>query len=320
MSIFLPKYTNKIIIFLITLFIVSCAETKDPVQNLLKIERFEKVFYESDSTSVEEVKEKYPFFFPSNFSNETWIKRLNDPIQREIYNEILFQYDDLSFLELQITQFLETNDNYFDFVLKPRLITVNTDVDYRNRIILADSILLIGLDNYLGEDHRFYDGIPTYIKENLNQQNIISDIASQYANKLIPQLDDYTFLDKIIYHGKILYYKDISLIGVSDKDKIGYSEKKIKWAIENEYFVWTYFIENSILFDPDNKLINRFINNAPFSRFYLENDKDSSEMIGKFIGWQIVKSFMKNNKISFEEMIALKPIDIYNKSKYKPKK
>ena len=97
-------------------------------------------------------------------------------------------------------------------------------------------------------------------------------------------MDNYTFLDKIIYHGKILYYKDISLIGVSDKDKIGYSKKKIDWAIENEYFVWTYFIENSILFDPDNKLNNRFINNAPFSKFYLENDKDSSEMIGKFIG------------------------------------
>jgi uncharacterized protein YjaZ len=107
---------------------------------------------------------------------------------------------------------------------------------------------------------------------------------------------------------------------VPDNYKIGYSQKKINWAIENEYFVWTYFIENEILFDPDNKLNSRFINNAPFSKFYLENDKDSSEMIGKFIGWQIVKSFMKNNKISFKEMIALKPIDIYNKSKYKPKK
>jgi hypothetical protein len=299
---------------------VSCAETKDPSKNLLKIERFEKVFYESDTGSIDQIKEIYPFFFPSNFSDEIWVRRLNDPIQREIYNEILYQYDDISSLQIQITKFFQNTDKYFDSILKPRLITVNTDVDYRNRIILADSILLIGLDNYLGFDHRFYEGIPNYIKEDLNQQNIISDIASQYAKKLIPSLDDYTFLDKIIYHGKVLYYKDIILDEVADNYKIGYSQKKINWAIENEYFVWTYFIENEILFDPDNKLNSRFINNAPFSKFYLENDKDSSEMIGKFIGWQIVKSFMKNNKISFKEMIALKPIDIYNKSKYKPKK
>ena len=320
MSIFLPNYINKIIIFLIIILFISCSDTKVSEQNILKIERFEKIFYESDSSSISEVKSKYPFFFPDNFSDEIWINRLNDPIQREIYNEILYKYDDILFLEKLITDFFINSSKAFELTISPRLITVNTDVDYRNRIILTDSILLIGLDNYLGANHRFYEGIPEYIKEDLNPQNIISDIASEYAGKLIPRLDDYTFLDKIINNGKILYYKDICLDDVPDKIKIGYSEKKLKWAIENEYFVWTYFVENNILFNPDNKLNSRFINNAPFSRFYLENDKDTSEMIGKFIGWNIVKSFMKNNDISFKKMTETKPIEIYMRSKYKPKK
>lgn len=320
MSIFLPNYINKIIIFLIIILFISCSDTKVSEQNILKIERFEKIFYESDSSSISEVKSKYPFFFPDNFPDEIWINRLNDPIQREIYNEILYKYDDILFLEKLITDFFINSSKAFELTISPRLITVNTDVDYRNRIILTDSILLIGLDNYLGANHRFYEGIPEYIKEDLNPQNIISDIASEYAGKLIPRLDDYTFLDKIINNGKILYYKDICLDDVPDKIKIGYSEKKLKWAIENEYFVWTYFVENNILFNPDNKLNSRFINNAPFSRFYLENDKDTSEMIGKFIGWNIVKSFMKNNDISFKKMTETKPIEIYMRSKYKPKK
>ena len=100
--------------------------------------------------------------------------------------------------------------------------------------------------------------------------------------------------NKIIYHGKILYYKDFSL-DIADRYKIGYSKAKMKWAEENEYFVWTYFIENNILFNPDNNLESRFINDSPFSRFYLEIDNESSEMIGKYIGWQIIKSYMKNN-------------------------
>ena len=320
MSIFLPNYINKIIIFLIIILFISCSDTKVSEQNILKIERFEKIFYESDSSSISEVKSKYPFFFPDNFPDEIWINRLNDPIQREIYNEILYKYDDILLLEKRITDFFINSSKAFELTISPRLITVNTDVDYRNRIILTDSILLIGLDNYLGANHRFYEGIPEYIKEDLNPQNIISDIASEYAGKLIPRLDDYTFLDKIINHGKILYYKDICLNDVPEKIKIGYSEKKLKWATENEYFVWTYFVENNILFNPDNKLNSRFINNAPFSRFYLENDKDTSEMIGKFIGWNIVKSFMKNNDISFKKMTETKPIEIYMRSKYKPKK
>ena len=94
----------------------------------------------------------------------------------------------------------------------------------------------------------------------------------------------------------------------------------MKWAKENEFFVWTYFIENNILFDPDNNLESRFINDSPFSRFYLEIDNESSEMIGKYIGWQIVKSYMKNNDTSLYKMLTINPIDIYNNSKYKPQK
>ena len=93
----------------------------------------------------------------------------------------------------------------------------------------------------------------------------------------------------------------------------------MKWANENEYFVWTYFIENNILFNPDNNLINQFINDGPFSRFYLEIDNDSSEMIGKYIGWQIVKSYMTNNDVSLTQMLKNSPSEIYNNSKYKPK-
>ena len=129
----------------------------------------------------------------------------------------------------------------------------------------------------------------------------------------------YTFLDKIIYYGKILYYKDFCL-KIEDRLKIGYSKDKMKWAKENEYFVWTYFIENNILFNPDNNLMNQFIFDAPFSKFYLEIDNESSEKIGKYIGWQIVKSYMNNNDVSLKELLKTSPTDIYNKSKYKPNK
>ena len=94
----------------------------------------------------------------------------------------------------------------------------------------------------------------------------------------------------------------------------------MKWAKENEYFVWTYFIENNILFNPDNNLMNQFIFDAPFSKFYLEIDNESSEKIGKYIGWQIVKSYMNKNDVSFMELLKTNPTDIYNKSKYKPNK
>ena len=94
----------------------------------------------------------------------------------------------------------------------------------------------------------------------------------------------------------------------------------MKWADTNQYNAWIYFIENDILFSPESSLDNRFINNAPFSIFYSNNDSETSEMIGKFIGWQIVRSYAKNNNVSLTELLNMSPVKIYNNSKFKPLK
>lgn len=318
MSISLPNYIKKITLILFFFTSVSC-DDKVVKNDKFNIDRFEKQFYNSDEDDLNELKNKYPYFFPNSFPESVWINRLNDPIQQEIFSEIQKEYESIEFLEIELSKFFKKHNEIDNTFTKPKVITVNTDVDYKNKIILTDSLLLIGLDNYLGSNHPFYDGLPFYIKEDLTSRNIMSDIAEKFAINLVPRIEFYTFLDKIIYYGKILYYKDFSL-DIEERFKIGYSEDKIKWAEENEYFVWTYFVENNILFNPDNKLINRFIDDAPFSRFYLEIDNDSSEMIGKYIGWQIVKSYMNNNDVSLIQMIKNSPSNIYNNSKYKPKK
>ena len=319
MSISLPNCTKKILIILFFFVYVSCDKKVSFKDKKIEVVRFEKLFYNSDSADLNQIKNKYPFFFPDSYPDSVWLNRLQDPIQLEIFNEIIKQYDSVIFLETGLFKFFKRHKELVDKFTTPKVITVNTDIDYRNKVILADSLLLIGLDNYLGPNHKFYDGIPEYIKEDFTIPGIFSDVAEKYAYANIPRIEFYTFLDKIIYYGKVLYYKDFTL-DIEDRYKIGYSKVKMKWAKENEYFVWTYFIENNILFNPDNNLESRFINDSPFSRFYLEIDNESSEMIGKYIGWQIVKSYMKNNETSLKNMLNKSPIDIYNNSKYKPQK
>ena len=319
MSISLPNYIKKILIILFFFVYVSCDKKVSFKDKKIEVLRFEKLFYNSDSADLNQIKNKYPFFFPDSYPDSVWLNRLQDPIQLEIFNEITIQYDSVIFLETGLFKFFKRHKELIDKFTTPKVITVNTDIDYRNKVILADSLLLIGLDNYLGPNHKFYDGIPEYIKEDFTIPGIFSDVAEKYAYANIPRIEFYTFLDKIIYYGKVLYYKDFTL-DIEDRYKIGYSKAKMKWAKENEYFVWTYFIENNILFNPDNNLESRFINDSPFSRFYLEIDNESSEMIGKYIGWQIVKSYMKNNDTSLKNMLNKSPIDIYNNSKYKPQK
>jgi uncharacterized protein YjaZ len=104
----------------------------------------------------------------------------------------------------------------------------------------------------------------------------------------------------------------------SDNQLLKYSDNQFLWAQNNEKEIWINFIENEYLFSSDSQLESRFLNLAPFSKFYLSIDNDSPSMIGKYIGFQIVNTFMQNYNFSINELMELESMYIYNNSKYKP--
>ena len=74
-------------------------------------------------------------------------------------------------------------------------------------------------------------------------------------------------------------------------------------------------------YSTDSKLPSRFISPAPFSKFQLEYiDSESPGRIGRYIGWQIVRSYMDTNAISFQDMLSKSTEEIFNNSNFKPRK
>ena len=59
---------------------------------------------------------------------------------------------------------------------------------------------------------------------------------------------------------------------------------------------------------------------APFSKFYLEIDNESPGRMGVYMGWQIVTSYMKRNDVSMEELAILDADLIFQNSRYKPRR
>ena len=97
-----------------------------------------------------------------------------------------------------------------------------------------------------------------------------------------------------------------------------YNEKEILWAKDNEKEVWKFFIENEILFNTSNILVERFINFGPYSKFGISTDYESTPMIGKWIGYKIVKSYLKSNNKTIEEILNMNEYELYLNSNYKP--
>lgn len=314
------------LLILLASFFISC-NSKDKLEKEIQeipmdfeIVRFDKDFADATPDDLPKLKKQYPLFFPTQYNDSIWVEKLTDTLQRQLEEEVMKIFPNDDKLDNLLKPLFQHIKYYFPKFQTPQVITTTSDVDYRNKVILADSILVIALDTYLGSEHPFYQGIEKYVAKEMKPSQIGPDVAEVYARRYINLPKNASFLDQIIYFGKQLYLMDIWLTSTSDADKIGYTEEEYNWAEENELYMWRFFVENELLYSTDPKLGPRFINPAPFSKFYLEIDNETPGMLGRYLGWKIVRAYMQNTNASVQEMIVTDADNIFTNSKYKPKK
>lgn len=312
--------------FILSLILLSACNSESALETEiskinveLEVERFDKLFANTSATELPQLKKAYPFLFPKRIADSVWVEMLKDTLQQEILREVNIKFSDFDEVELEIRKFYQHLKFYDKTFQEPRFITVINNVDYRESIVVTDTIALVALDNYLGEDHYFYDFMSVYLRKNFISDAISVNLAEAYAKKYAFQTARKTLLDEMIYFGKLLYFKDVMLPFKSDAEKIGYSEAELNWARTNESEIWRYFVDGELLFSTDVSLPSRFIAPAPFSKFYLEIDNESPGRTGQYLGWQIVRAYMKQNKeIDLFKMMQTSPQEIFDNTKYKP--
>jgi gliding motility-associated lipoprotein GldB len=285
----------------------------------IKVVRFDKLFFETPPQNLNKLKSDFPLFFPKGNDDRVWLEKMQNPLWRQLYAEVQNKYSNFEPVQQELEVLFKNIKYNFPQTKIPKVITVISEMDYNKKVILNDSLLIIALELYLGKEHKFYQ-FPKYLTQNFEQNQILPDVVSSFSIQKIAPVTDRNLLSQMIYFGKQLYLKDVLLPEYNDADKMGYTPEQIKWCEENESDMWRYFIENEMLYNDDQKLSNRFINPAPFSKFYLEIDNESPGRVGAWIGWQMVRSYMKNNEASLGQLVQLNAKELFEKSKYKPKK
>ena len=152
------------VLVLITLF--SCKEdsqvdeavAKIPIE--FKVERFDKIFYESKPGDLPTIKAQYPFFFPEGNPDSIWVNKLKNPLLKELYKEVQMKYPTLGPIENDMEKLFAYVQYYFPKYKTPRVITLISEVDTEAKAFYVDTLALVSLDCYLGKDHRFYVDFP----------------------------------------------------------------------------------------------------------------------------------------------------------------
>lgn len=316
---------NKLFTFLCgAVLLISCTEKNSghsiAITEDVEVLRFEQEFYTISPNQLAELKEKAPFLFPYHVTDSIWLSKMNNKDEQALFEKSKLVFPDFNAEKEALDLLFSHVKLYNPSFVSPKVITLITDLDYKSKVVYAGDYLFVALDMYLGDSSEVYSDFPLYLKQNYRKEHIVVDVASELATLAVPKNTRRQFLDKIVFEGKKIYMMDQFLPQVSNTEKMGYTTTQWNWVVENQTNIWSYFVEQKMLYSTDSKLSLRFIANAPFSKFYNESDKDSPGRVGVWFGAAIVRAYMKNNKTSVKSMLMLNADTILKDSKYKPKK
>ncbi len=169
----------------------------------------------------------------------------------------------------------------------------------------SNQTIVIGQERYLGAKHPVIAILPEkqfyqWIKNGLEPKFASTDaILVWLSTKLIKETDD-NFASEMIRWGKLLAMLDILLPEESLATKLRYNQKALDWAQASETKFWAYLVEQQLLFKTDQELNMNLLNEGPYS---IGLPQESPDRMGRFLGYQIVKQYLDNQKPSLSELI-----------------
>jgi len=332
-------------IFLLLIISVSCNKCnkeKSAVQKVeisendsvkIKIHRYEKDLFAVDiknlRSGLKKLLPEYSFFIPDSALNDSssilqMRQYLTDPFIIILYDDVLKLYPDVNDLETQLGKALTYFKHYYPEKKTPEVFTCVSGLYYEEPIRYSDSLLIISLDMYMGSKYKYYKemllGVPVYVQKRFSSEYILPDCMRAIATTIVDNSkENKQFIDYIIYEGKILYFLDATLPDTPDSLKIYYSKSQMDWCVKNESNIWSYIIDNKLLYSSNASLIAKLCTDGPFTSVF---SKESPARTGIWIGWQIVRAYMENNKkITLQQLFENQDAQgVLTKAKYKPKK
>jgi gliding motility-associated lipoprotein GldB len=337
------KYTQIYLFFLLSLLFFSCKrDTRPNVSDIkldIKINRFDQDLYKGKAAGVvatdEMLRKKYAYFYDDYVhrmvGNQTYTgpeilgTLYKDRAYTDLNKETDQVFKSLDAQEKDLTQTFKYIKYYYPKVKIPQFVSFISGFAVQTPI--GDNYMGIGLDMFLGKNSQFYraivESVPIYLSRRFTPEYIVPRVTETFAREeLFPEHDeDRTLLSKMVQNGKILYFMDQVLKEeMPDSVKIGYTAKQLEWCKRYEGDIWTYFVGNKLLYESDYQKIQVYLSEGPFTPGLGEKN-ESAPKLGNWIGWQIVKKYMKENPdVTIQKLMANRDAQgILQKSKYKPK-
>jgi hypothetical protein len=253
----------------------------------------------------------------SVFINELY-NRFSNPHLDTLLMETKAVFGDGAQLKEELKVAFATIKSYYPDFQAPRVQTVITGLE--SDLFMSDSLIIIGLDYYLGKSARFRPNMYDYMLRRYEKNFIVPSIMLLYGidgryNET--DLSDRTVLADMITYGKAYYFAKHMMPCVPDSVFIGYTAEEMAGARANQDMIWKKLVEDEAFYSTTQQMKQRYIAERP--KTYEIGDQAPGR-IGTWVGWQIVNKYAeRNSDLTLPQLMKVKDAkEIFTESKYRP--
>jgi hypothetical protein len=185
------------------------------------------------------------------------------------------------------------------YTLPKQLIYFIGPLETYGNVVTKDG-LAIGLQLYMGAESSWYYSeqintiYPTYISRQFAPEYIVVNSIQNILNDYDPlSINGKQLIEQMIEIGKRQYIISQCLPNASDTLLLGYTGDQLKAIEDSKADIWTFLSSQNRLFSLDPNLTTAILTEAPYNDYFGE---DIPGNVGKYIGYRIVQSWMKQQK------------------------
>ncbi len=334
----MSKFRFLVLLTAVIFAVQSCSSGKKryvpPVDNdklpavNVHIKQYGKALFLLDTaemkTGLKKIKPDFLLFLNADLEDTANVNQLKrfvaDTLNRFLFKQTMTVFPTVSPLEKSLSAALSRFLYFFSNQNLPSFYSYISGGYFEAPVLSADSVILIGLDNYLGGNFVYYArmGVPRYKAHWMVKQEVPVDVMkTMYETLPFTKTKANNLLDMMIAAGKELYFLDAMMPRVADTLKIRYTKKQLQWVEKNEKNIWGFLIGQKLLFSADFMQTNKLMQDGPFTKGF---DAAAPARLGQWVGWQIVSAYMdKNRDVTLKQLLQITDSQkILNKSGYKP--
>lgn len=319
---------------LLLFLIVACNGGQRDLPNVdhldisIPIERLDQQLFELKSKeSIESFLAGHPIFsqqflhidqYPHDSMAVNYLNGfINNPASEVLKQEVNSVFEDMSELRNELEMAFKHLVYYYPDIKIPKVFTAVTGFA-GNDLWVSDSVIIIGLDYYLGEAATYRPlEFPRYILKRYQPEYIVPSVMLlMSSSKNNTEVEDKTMLAEMIYYGKAYYFTKQLLPLVPDSLLIGYSSQEVLDVEENQEIIWAHFVEKQLLYQSSHFIKKKYMDERPKT---LEIGNKCPGRIGEWLGWQIVIGYMDKQQVTLPQLMNTSDASrIFMQSNYKP--